>query len=86
MKYIVVLSILYAISWADSDKQLYEILKNQQEDNKTTKNEKINKVKIDKISDDDNNTKVYKNIQNIIKKDKKIKNKIKKDEKVLVKD
>ncbi len=87
MKYLIIITILLInLSWANSDKKLYEILKKTKESTKVTKDEKINKIKITKIKGDDNTTKVYQNVKNIIESDKKIKSKIKKDEKVLKKD
>ncbi len=87
MKYLIMITILLTnLSWANSDKKLYEILKKTKESTKVTKDEKINKIKITKIKGDDNTTKVYQNVKNIIESDKKIKSKIKKDEKVLKKD
>ncbi len=87
MKYLIMMTILLTnLSWANSDKKLYEILKKTKESTKVTKDEKINKIKITKIKGDDNTTKVYQNVKNIIESDKKIKSKIKKDEKVLKKD
>ena len=87
MKYIILISILISIGLADSDKKLYETLKNMKDDlSKVSKNEKVNKVKIEKIKEDSNITKVQKKVLSIIKKDKKIKSKIKQDEKILVKD
>ncbi len=87
MKYFIMITILLTnLSWANSDKKLYEILKKTKESTKVTKDEKINKIKITKIKGDDNTTKVYQNVKNIIESDKKIKSKIKKDEKVLKKD